>query len=315
MEKLSLTEHEQASIAGSCGAVPLASGARVAARGPSLLGCLFAHWRHILRPDRAARVILAGRSWQAAGAVLLALVEINAVLLIEIGAPLADAWPAVVLAVLAFAWVAWVQLPQVHRTGLLRHSYWRSLCACSGTAGFLVGQMVLVPWLILVLDGLRNWDIAILLVIATASVLTLQWFGRAARGASGRCADVHTHPLCEGCGYDLTHRPADGRCPECGLVLAASLDPSGWRWGGYWATRRGPSAWAKATWQIIFRPGRFYRLVRMRGGAARERAFCRWTYQAIALGALVWLACCGLCASVIYDPSEQFLGRGSDRRQ
>lgn len=96
MEKISLTEHEQASIAGSCGAVPLASGARVAARGPELLRCLFAHWRHILRPDRAARVILAGRSWQAAGAVLLALVEINAVLLIEIGAPLADAWPVVV---------------------------------------------------------------------------------------------------------------------------------------------------------------------------------------------------------------------------
>lgn len=187
MEKISLTEHEQASIAGSCGAVPLASGARVAARGPSLLRCLLAHWRHILRPDRAARVILAGRSWQAAGAVLLALVEINAVLLIEIGAPLADAWPVVVLVVLAFAWVAWVQLPQVHRTGLLRHSYWRSLCVCSGAAGFLVGQMVLVPRLILVLDGLRNLDIAILLVIATASALILRWFGRAARAACGRC--------------------------------------------------------------------------------------------------------------------------------
>lgn len=117
MEKISLTEHEQASIAGSCGAVPLASGARVAARGPELLRCLFAHWRHILRPDRAARVILAGRSWQAAGAVLLALVEINAVLLIEIGAPLADAWPVVVLVVLAFAWVAWVQLPAVRVLG------------------------------------------------------------------------------------------------------------------------------------------------------------------------------------------------------
>jgi hypothetical protein len=277
------------------------------ARRPSLTGCLLAHWRYIFCPHRAAGALVTANAWQAAAAVVLALVEVNAAVLTVIGEPLADAWPVIVLVVLAFAWMAWVQLPHVHRAGLLGHSYWRSVCACSGAMGFVIAEAIAVGVFAATLHGaVREAEGFDALLAMVAAALALRWFGLAAGGAPGIRVPQRPPPVCERCGYDLTHRPADGRCPECGFDIAKSLTPQCPRAGGRGAHDRSASAWAAATGQIVFRPGRFYKRLALRGGAAREHAFARWTYRAIALGAMAWVTCLIVYSSVLFGAPRDF---------
>lgn len=268
---------------------------------PTLLGCLCAHWRYILRPHRAAGVLVTARGWQTALAVALALIETSAVTLIATGEPFAETWPLIVLIVLVFAWMAWVQLPQVHRAGSLRESYWRSVCACSGAVGFVIAEAVVVAVLAEMLNGVvRDAEGVDALLALLAVAMALRWFGVAVGGVPAVRMPQQPPPVCEGCGYDLTHQPADGRCPECGFEIAASLTARCPRTGVCWANDRGVRAWAAATRQTLFTPGRFYKRLRLRGGAAREHAFSRWTYRAIALGALAWIGALVACARIQY---------------
>jgi hypothetical protein len=283
------------------GAVQFRTGVAARAGRPSSIGCVFAHWRYMFRPRRAAGVIVAARGWQAALAILLAVTEVSAATLIAIGKPFAEMWPLIVVVVLAFACMAWVQLPEVHRAGSLWHSWGRSMSACSGAAGFIVGEIVVAAILVRMLRGAaRDVEILDVLLILFGVVAGLRWFGEAARSAAGATSRSPPQPVCEGCGYDLTHKPADGRCPECGFQIAASLTPNGLRTRNRWASERDVLAWASATRQIILTPRLFYGRLRLRGGTAGERSFSRWTYGAIALGALVWLACCALYGTLLH---------------
>ena len=61
-----------------------------------------------------------------------------------------------------------------------------------------------------------------------------------ARGPS-RIANID--PRCEWCGYNLTHVPETGKCPECGTAVALSLRSDLRRTGVAWERKEGPDHW------------------------------------------------------------------------
>ena len=88
-------------------------------------------------------------------------------------------------------------------------------------------------------------------------------------------------PECPRCGYDLSGQAAartvgahEGTCSECGLAVdwAAVLDQSARGSPGFFehALRRHPAAFAMTLWRS-FRPGRFWRWVRLEGSVAHDR--------------------------------------------
>lgn len=79
--------------------------------------------------------------------------------------------------------------------------------------------------------------------------------------------------LCEECGYDLRLLPPGGRCPECGLPLASSLEADQARPGIGWERHRSIASWLKTTWLVMVRPTRFYRRLPIRSGDRGSRSF------------------------------------------
>jgi hypothetical protein len=82
-------------------------------------------------------------------------------------------------------------------------------------------------------------------------------------------------PLCEFCGYNLTSAPMEGRCPECGEYVTASLGPEA-RLGTPWDRRREVGrrrAWWSCSRQAILRPTEFCRQIQLTTGAAGYRSF------------------------------------------
>jgi hypothetical protein len=80
--------------------------------------------------------------------------------------------------------------------------------------------------------------------------------------------------LCEHCGYGLDGLPQTGLCPECGNPIADSTVADGrvaplWEQAGVSFRRR---FWG-TTWEVIFRPGRFYRSLRTRDDPRKSRTF------------------------------------------
>lgn len=79
--------------------------------------------------------------------------------------------------------------------------------------------------------------------------------------------------LCEQCGYVLNNLPADGRCPECGALIAESSPilrlPSPWEQGA----RPRLGSFVTTTQQVIFSPSRFFRSLEISGPADRSGSF------------------------------------------
>ena len=71
-----------------------------------------------------------------------------------------------------------------------------------------------------------RWAERVIFWSMTASGLWVLW--ALLRAASGRppAAEPIRDPLCDRCGYNLTHLPDSGRCPECGFSTERSLDPA-----------------------------------------------------------------------------------------
>lgn len=76
-------------------------------------------------------------------------------------------------------------------------------------------------------------------VLATWWVMLLVRLGSRLPGPGAGSAWEPRAVSCEGCGYDLAMLPTDGRCPECGLAIKASLH-----------SIRRPPAFAAARWYM-----------------------------------------------------------------
>jgi hypothetical protein len=88
--------------------------------------------------------------------------------------------------------------------------------------------------------------------------------------------------ICEYCGYNLTGAAWDGRCPECGAAVAASLGEDV-RPGPAWSHRRTlgiGTAWRQSAASSI-RPDAFGRTVRLSDAAADCRSFLATTLVAV----------------------------------
>lgn len=77
--------------------------------------------------------------------------------------------------------------------------------------------------------------------------------------------------LCERCGYSIEGLPASTNCPECAEPVAASLPES--RPGSAWQRSRGAAAWGRTVLDLLRRPGRTIRSVRIE--AERSARFRR----------------------------------------
>jgi hypothetical protein len=197
---------------------------------------------------------------------------------------------------------AWLQLPLVHRTG----SGWRSYARASRALALYLSPVTLLTLAIGALTvrvlhagmlramNARPFVTEAILPITYGggTLLLLLWFRAARRGALAKEQLPALPPRCETCGYDLTHQPAEARCPECGEALAASLDPQT-RPDAGWSRGRGVRSWIASTLAVLFRPAAFYRALQVRGPQTRAHRFAVWhsvlLYPAAAAGLLLIL--------------------------
>jgi hypothetical protein len=187
-----------------------------------------------------------------------------------------------------------LMFPAVHRAGNLWPAVARCLAVAATTApaaavlittqGLVVAAEAMIGLLMNVpseMPGAVLWTpLAVLLILHLCA---------AARGAGSTAPAVPLPPRCEGCGYDLTHRPAE-RCSECGANVAESLSPlrrgqSDWDRG-----ERTWRAWLGASWSALLSPGRFYAALRTRGSSSPARRFSGLHLLWLAIGGGCWIS-------------------------
>ena len=79
-------------------------------------------------------------------------------------------------------------------------------------------------------------------------------------------------PMCEYCGYNLSHTPVESRCPECGQPAVQSIGHP--RPPTSWEQRRGVrrvGAYVTNLFAAVFRPTRFFRAMPGWSGTATAR--------------------------------------------
>ncbi len=198
---------------------------------------------------------------------------------------------------------SWVNLPLVHRAGPVGRSYRRTFRATT-SALWPLTVLVIAIWTLYVLAE-RNFgadvtppqrvdpEFHVVWSLAVSGTLLGLWLRRAIGAADSGVAPLDIPPRCEECGYDLTHRPAEGRCPECGGEIDASLDAPRSRPGSSWEQRPSLLPWLTTCVECVFRPRRFYRRLELRTAHHYEVGFAAVNYGAIGLGAWLW------CATVV----------------
>ncbi|MCO6436886.1 MAG: hypothetical protein J5J06_07350 [Phycisphaerae bacterium] len=112
------------------------------------------------------------------------------------------------------------------------------------------------------------------------------------RGALPPRDDQDEPPLCEGCGYDLTHKPSDGRCPECGMRVEESLTPGLRRPGSAWQRNKGLFSFLQTTIRILRLGPKAYESMRARNPDSAIESFGRGHYLLIGVAAALWVYCC-----------------------
>lgn len=123
----------------------------------------------------------------------------------------------------------------------------------------------------------------------TCIALLLRWLEWSTTALTD-AADPAQPPLCEGCGYDLSHRSEGGVCTECGLPIHMSLDPAGHRQGAAWQRSRTPKDWWHSTLAALLKPRQFYLTLLTRRASAESAGFARWHYPLIGLLGAAWFA-------------------------
>ncbi|MEE8170640.1 MAG: hypothetical protein V3T70_08840, partial [Phycisphaerae bacterium] len=202
---------------------------------------------------------------------------------------------------------AWLFLPFVHGGGSVRHSYARSLRTVAAGIGALVVASTVFGGLFVAVENHRDllraqgtssgpiqmlWAAGLFLGVW----LIILWLERSVRATAAATSDADNDtesaipPLCEGCGYDLTHAPDNGLCPECALPIELSLLPNLRRPGCDWE-HGGRNAWAwwRTSSQILFRPAGFYAQLKLRTPAESWRGFATRHYATIGVGAAIWI--------------------------
>ena len=205
--------------------------------------------------------------------------------------------------------LAWLYLVRVHRSGAVWPSYQRSFRAVSSGLGLVwilvivcYGQYVYSEYDAEVPRDTSTTALIVFLQVPVFCWFCVLWLGRAVTGVEDESLDLDLPPRCEGCGYDLTHRPLDGRCSECGLDVEMSLTPGRRRPGSKWMNSRG---WLASAARVLFSPQRFYEELQLRTPGSTERGFAAWNFLAMFVGALVW-------AGVLVASIERFQGLGPD---
>lgn len=191
----------------------------------------------------------------------------------------------------------------LHRTGPFRLAVFRTLRLAS-----------CLPWLLTVFvvaatcitTPLQFWGFAtgsfidsfdlppeaigLVLSIATSIIMMLFLSSRAVKIAAQTLpAPPERPPVCEGCGYDLSHTSERGVCTECGKALAASLELDVVRPGSRWETRGGVAGWIHTSIAALFSPSRFYRVVKLRSGLEPIVRFSRIHLAVMGVGAGAWI--------------------------
>ena len=120
-------------------------------------------------------------------------------------------------------------------------------------------------------------------------------------GARRDVRPVVRTPMCESCGYDLRGAEPDGRCPECGELVADSLGP-GARPGAIWERRRDAGrlrAWWRTLFDAIRRPTWFGRQLRRTATPSDHRRFA-----VLHLAPLFVIGTAGLWAVYLVDQGQ-----------
>lgn len=158
-----------------------------------------------------------------------------------------------------------------------------------GAMGVILGRIWLsFPGLTQAI-GPPPWALVIMPGIPAGGLVLAAWTRRAIDGATGVTYPFEKPPTCEGCGYDLTHRPVDGLCPECGLSLDDSLLPEKRRPGTSWERQDGINGWWKTVTAIVIAPKRFYGRLQLKTPLAAAHRFALAQFALIGFGAALWL--------------------------
>jgi hypothetical protein len=197
---------------------------------------------------------------------------------------------------------AWTHLIDAHRTGSSLSSFaltvrvasaslWPALlliaagCAiCMAIDAITRGNRAILNFF-----GDPPWGFVLIVGIPASGLVLAAWTRRALSAAARPAIEIHVPHICEGCGYDLTHRPADGLCPECGRSVASSLEPLVQRPGSAWEHRVSLGAWLKTMAESVVRPRSFYGRLQLRTPIEAVGRFANLQLLAIGIGVAVWL--------------------------
>jgi hypothetical protein len=303
---------------------------------PSRLAALFAPWLGMVRPRRAAALLADSPAWLVVLTLLLSSLAIPLVILFlalwEVSNAFGSRYP---LRALAAAWsewhentviglpelieffvttglmvltlfVAWLQLAYVHQGESTRKAFKRSVAAVVSCMGWLFALTLLIGWMILArfFMLLGPEELVAFCTIVTFLIFLVYRVAAACESARGPSRIANIDPRCEWCGYNLTHVPETGKCPECGTAVALSLRSDLRRTGVAWEREEGPDHWLPTTLQVLKEPTRFYRSLHVRGDERRGRQFVRPHYVLIGVGAFFWLLTFLLCIGVEDVPGE-----------
>jgi hypothetical protein len=153
--------------------------------------------------------------------------------------------------------------------------------------------------------GPPPWALVIMPGIPLSGLLTAAWVRSALQGAIPASTPPAAPPRCEGCGYDLTHRPTNGLCPECGLSMDSSLGLSGRRPGSRWEISSSKRSWLRTIVDIIIDPRGFYSRLQLRTPVCPVQRFAGTQFALIGVGAWAWLVL------VFYVSSRRLAGFGA----
>jgi len=192
---------------------------------------------------------------------------------------------------------AWLFLPTVYRSGPPWAAYRRTLRAVA--AGWvIVWAATLVMGMAMAigdnleddgLTGIGDFIPFLIFGILVSLAGLVAWLAAACRAVATEPLVIDWAPRCEDCGYDLTHVPGDGLCPECGSAAAPSLTPGARRPGVSWQNKGRFEDLFRTIASVACGPRRFYARLKLRGMQDEAARFARINYLLIALGAGVWM--------------------------